>query len=139
LTENDFVITDLEGEPARDFAARRIKSTPLKDVAAMLRSFAYAKVVTHRTFAAKGFADLAGAEYLLEVWQRETDAAYRAAYAAAMAGCAAYPADPVGAGCVLELAAVQRLLYEVRYELDHRPDWVAVPLQDLHGLAIFRQ
>jgi maltose alpha-D-glucosyltransferase/alpha-amylase len=134
LTENDFVITDLEGEPAREFAERRRKGSPLKDVASMLRSFSYAKAVTLRNLAARRNDDFARAELVLEGWRREVDRIFRAAYAEAMAGCGAYPSDAAEAQRLLELAAVQRLLYEVRYELDHRPDWVAVPLQDLRSL-----
>jgi maltose alpha-D-glucosyltransferase/alpha-amylase len=134
LTENDFVITDLEGEPAREFAARRAKGTPLKDVAAMLRSFAYAKVVTRRAFAAKNPGDLHAIDRLLGAWREQVDAAFLASYAEAMTGCPAYPSTAGDVERVVSLAIVQRLHYEMRYELDHRPDWAAVPLQDLHDV-----
>lgn len=134
VIENDFVITDLEGEPARGLTERRAKSTPLKDVASMLRSFAYAKAVTRQTLLAKGTRDLAVIDELLAAWQTEVERAFFDAYRQAMAECAAFPAGRGDAERLVRLAVLQRLLYEVRYELDHRPDWAAVPLEDLRGL-----
>jgi maltose alpha-D-glucosyltransferase/alpha-amylase len=134
VVHNDFVITDFEGEPNRSFTERRAKDTPLKDLAAMLRSIAYAKVVTHRAFAAKGVADLARIEALLRDWQRRVSREFVDAYRDAMIGCEAYPLLPDDARRLLELATLQRLLYELRYELDHRPEWVLVPLHDLEQL-----
>ena len=134
VVHNDFAITDFEGEPNRSFAERRAKDTPLKDVAAMLRSFAYAKAVARRAFAAKGTVDLARIEVLLRDWHLRVSAEFATAYRVAMAGCAAYPAGPDEARRLLALATLQRLLYELRYELDHRPDWLVVPLDDLERL-----
>jgi maltose alpha-D-glucosyltransferase/alpha-amylase len=134
VVHNDFAITDFEGEPNRSFAERRAKDTPLKDVAGMLRSFAYAKAVARRALAAKGTVDLARVEVLLRDWHLRVSAEFATAYRVAMAGCAAYPANPDEARRLLTLATLQRLLYELRYELDHRPDWLVVPLEDLERL-----
>jgi maltose alpha-D-glucosyltransferase / alpha-amylase len=137
VVHNDFVITDFEGEPNRGFAERRAKHTPLKDLAAMLRSFAYARVVTYRAFAAKGVADLARIDVLLRDWQGQVSTEFANSYRKEMIGCEAYPLLPDGARRLLKLATLQRLLYELRYELDHRPEWVVVPLHDLEQLLAF--
>ena len=100
----------------------------------MLRSFDYAKVVTGRAFAVKGASDLLRIEALLDDWQAQVRPEFATAYREAMIGCDAYPALADDAQRLLALATLQRLLYELRYELDHRPDWVLVPLHDLERL-----
>jgi maltose alpha-D-glucosyltransferase/alpha-amylase len=137
VTENDFVITDLEGEPGRSFDERRVKGTPLKDVGGMLRSFDYAKAVTARQFAAKGATERAGIESLLDDWCARARAEFASAYRDAMHGCEAYPRSGDQADRLIRLAVIQRLLYEIRYELDHRPDWLVVALRDLSD--VFRE
>jgi maltose alpha-D-glucosyltransferase/alpha-amylase len=52
-----------------------------------------------------------------------------------MDGCAAYPRSDDQADRLIRLAVIQRLLYEIRYELEHRPDWLVVPLHDLMRLS----
>jgi maltose alpha-D-glucosyltransferase/alpha-amylase len=133
LTKNDFVITDLEGEPSRPLEERRRKASALKDVAGMLRSFDYARAVAARQFAAKGQADGAGVAALLDQWCAVTRAEFLAAYREAIDGCAVYPRRRSEAERVLRLATLERLFYEVRYELEQRPDWVTVPLRGLRA------
>jgi maltose alpha-D-glucosyltransferase/alpha-amylase len=135
LMHNDFVITDLEGEPGRPVAERRVKRTPLKDVAGMLRSFDYARVVTARHFAAKQSREYESVGALLDAWRGQAQATFIDAYRAAIRGSPAYPRDDAEADRLIALALIERLLYEVRYELGHRPDWLAVPLQDLYATA----
>src|SRR5690606_18662247 len=94
LTGADFVIVDLEGEPGRDFDERRQKAPPLKDVAAMLRSFDYARGVVARTVGAERQIDRAELDVLLENWLGATRQAFLDEYRSAMEGSGAYPADP---------------------------------------------
>ena len=77
VTRNDFVITDLEGEPGRSLAERRRKHTVLKDLAAMRRSFDYARVVAARQFAAKPSSGAADVGEFLEDWRARVHAAFR--------------------------------------------------------------
>lgn len=127
----DFVIVDLEGEPDRSFDERRRKSTPLRDVAGMLRSFDYAKGAAARALADEGLADEAEIESALAQWRDEVREVFVAAYRDAMQGCAAYPQEPDDAERLIELAEIEKLLYELRYELQNRPDWLVLPLRDL--------
>jgi maltokinase len=112
----DWLVLDFEGEPARPLAERRHKSTPLRDVAGMLRSFAYA-AETGRARGAPGPAD----------WERNARSAFLTGYTATIDDSllppAGEPREALLAACELEKA-----LYELRYELDNRPDWVHVPV-----------
>jgi maltokinase len=107
-----WLVFDFEGEPARPLAERRAKHSPLKDVAGMLRSFAYAAVAARRR-------ELAGPlrDSFLQGWRR------RAAHL--------LPGDDRAARVLLDSLELEKLLYELRYELGHRPDWVAIPAADL--------
>jgi maltose alpha-D-glucosyltransferase/alpha-amylase len=133
MTRNDWVITDLEGEPARSLDERREKATPLKDVAGMLRSFAYAAAVAARdTAAARPDApDGAAIRWMLGDWRARACREYLGAYRETLAGSSALPAADEALQRLLRLATLERLLYEIRYELKNRPDWVGVPLDDL--------
>jgi maltose alpha-D-glucosyltransferase/alpha-amylase len=131
LTGNDFVITDLEGEPDRSLEERREKATALKDVAGMLRSFAYAATVAAREYAADAHGEVAGIDALLADWRERTRGEFVASYRAALEGCPVLPTDEREAERLVRLATLERLLYEVRYELKNRPEWAAVPLTDL--------
>jgi len=107
-----WLVFDFEGEPARPLAERRAKHSPLKDVAGMLRSFAYAAATVRRRELAAPLRDS-----FLQGWRR------RAGHL--------LPRDEQGARVLLESLELEKLLYELRYELGHRPDWVAIPAADL--------
>jgi maltose alpha-D-glucosyltransferase/alpha-amylase len=131
IVENDFVITDLEGEPGRSFEERRRKDTALKDVAGMLRSFRYAAGLTEMKLREHRPSDVARAATALADWSARVRDAFLDAYRDAMQGCAVYPAEADHAMRLIDLAAFEKLLYEVRYEMANRPEWLAVPLRDL--------
>jgi trehalose synthase-fused probable maltokinase len=120
FTGGDFVIIDFEGEPARPLRERRLKRWALKDVAGMLRSFAYAGQATQVPH---------GAE-----WATVAGNAFMEAYLAAAAGATFLPRDPEERDLLLDVMLIEKALYELRYELDHRPDWVRIPLRGLAGL-----
>jgi maltose alpha-D-glucosyltransferase/alpha-amylase len=131
IVENDFVITDLEGEPGRSFEERRRKDTALKDVAGMLRSFRYAAGVSEMKLRERRPSDVERARLPLADWSARTRDAYLETYREAMQGSAAYPADADHAARLIELASLEKLLYEIRYEMANRPEWLQVPLRDL--------
>jgi maltose alpha-D-glucosyltransferase/alpha-amylase len=133
ITGNDFVITDLEGEPGRSIDERRRKHTVLKDVAAMDRSFDYARVIAARQFAAKPNSGAAEVGPFLEDWRRAVQTAFHEAYREALADTSVMPRDSAETHRLLALAKIERLLYEIRYELANRPELVPVPLADLRA------
>jgi maltose alpha-D-glucosyltransferase/alpha-amylase len=127
INQHDFIIVDFEGEPSRPLEERRAKHSPLRDVAGMLRSFGYAAAVAARQ-AAPAAADRGRLEAPLTRWQSETTRAFLDAYEAHAAGIASHPADRASAAQLVALFTLEKALYELRYELANRPDWVAIPL-----------
>jgi maltose alpha-D-glucosyltransferase/alpha-amylase len=133
-TEEDFVILDFEGEPARTLEERRAKHSPLKDVAGMLRSFDYASAAALLTF---GQSSSAGTERLApwaEVWQRWVSRAFLEAYRETMSGSRVLP-PAASFDTMLQALIVDKTFYELRYELNSRPEWAHIPLSALAALA----
>jgi maltose alpha-D-glucosyltransferase/alpha-amylase len=133
LTQNDFVFTDFEGEPARPFAERCRKHSPLRDVAGMLRSFNYAAHTALGQATAERPTDLAKFEPWVRDWEAEVGRVFLAAYAEAVHGSGLFAADASLRG-LLDLFLLEKMLYELRCELDDRPDWVAIPLRGILSL-----
>src|SRR5439155_11342111 len=131
----DAVIIDFEGEPLRPLAERRAKHAALRDVAGMLRSFAYAKAAAARAFPQHlTAADRASLEARLAAWEREATQAYLDSYLAAARGGDFCPKDRLEAGRVLRFFMLEKALYEIAYELANRPDWVGIPLRGVLAL-----
>ena len=127
VTKNDFVIIDFEGEPGRDFEARRAKQSPLRDIAGMLRSFSYAQHSALRTLGPAAPASSALAPALAD-WEAQVRAAFLAGYASA-ANDGLWPAGVDGPDGLLGLFVLEKALYELRYESSNRPDWIDIPLR----------
>ncbi len=131
LVKNDFLIIDFEGEPSRPLAEGRRKRTPLRDVAGMMRSFSYARgAVEKRERPQPAFEKLGPA---LRDWEAKARKTFVEAYAAAAAGAGLFQtfADVRG---LLALAELEKVLYELRYEMSNRPDWIDIPLGGLASL-----
>jgi maltose alpha-D-glucosyltransferase/alpha-amylase len=126
IANNDFVIIDFEGEPSRPLADARRKHSALRDVAGMLRSFSYANWSAR---AQAGTQDASG----LDAWEAEVRRAFLAAYAAATEGSGLYASFDDVQG-LLSLFELEKVLYELRYEINNRPAWVPVPLSGLMGI-----
>ena len=131
LTTDDFVIVDFEGEPARPLRERRAKHSPLRDVAGMLRSFNYAAAVALDRATSERPDDRARLLAPLLNWRSQTIDAFRRAYVDTIRGIASYPDDDRVAAQLIQLFALEKVLYELRYELANRPDWVRIPLAGL--------
>jgi maltokinase len=110
----DWLVLDFEGEPARPLAERRRKSSPLRDVAGMLRSFAYAAETVRGQGRDPGD------------WERDARAAFLAGYDDAI-DQALLPERGAPRASLLAACELEKALYELRYELDNRPAWVHVP------------
>jgi maltose alpha-D-glucosyltransferase/alpha-amylase len=130
-TEEDFIILDFEGEPARSIAERRAKQSPLKDVAGMLRSFSYATYAALFASTVHAPDDYPALEPWADTWQHWVSDAFWKGYAGAVAGSPLLPRDtrPLLAAFMLDKA-----LYELSYELNNRPDWVRIPLIGIRKL-----
>lgn len=134
LAEHDFVIIDFEGEPARPLAERRIKHSSLKDVAGMLRSFNYAAYAALFRVSAAHPGDGSRLEPFARGWEHQSVQAFLAGYEKAIRGCPTYPAERDHARSLIELFSLEKALYELRYELDNRPDWAGIPLKGIAAL-----
>jgi maltose alpha-D-glucosyltransferase/alpha-amylase len=133
IVQNDFMITDFEGEPTRPLAERRDKQSPMKDVAGMLRSFDYALNATLLRIAGGSEEMQLMRRRLGAEWLRETQRAFVEGYdhVATATGQAGASAQRLG---LLELFLLEKAIYELNYETENRPDWVRIPLRGLIAL-----
>lgn len=125
-------ILDFEGEPARSLAERRAKQSPLRDVAGMLRSLHYVSVGARLLPAGD---EPVPAAALLENWHAAAQAAFTAGYHTSLAALPSQAGYAEGLLPTKELSPIllaafilEKVAYELRYELHHRPDWVGIPL-----------
>ncbi|MBI4293051.1 MAG: maltose alpha-D-glucosyltransferase [Betaproteobacteria bacterium] len=132
LSKNDFVIIDFEGEPARPVEQRRLKHSPLRDVAGMLRSFSYARAVALGHIADAGH-DIAALAPAAGAWEHAVRQAFLSAYEETMRGGGNFGDFSEMRG-LLALFELEKALYELRYELGNRPAWAAVPLAGIIAL-----
>ena len=131
--QNGFAIIDFEGEPKRNLAERRRKHTPLRDVAGMLRSIDYAAAVALRTASDLPALDRPRFERLCIDWRERSVANFLDAYRTGIAGAACWPGERA-APRLLELMLLDKVLYEIGYELANRPAWLSIPIQGLLDL-----
>lgn len=133
-TGKDFVIIDFEGEPARPISERRIKRSPLRDVAGMIRSFhyaAYAALFSQRDHEAVRSGDLLHLESQAEYWSLWVAVAFLKRYLETAKGAAFLPESSKDLEILLDLYLLEKAVYELGYELNNRPEWVRIPLQGI--------
>jgi maltokinase len=119
----DWVILDFEGEPARSLTERRRKRSPLRDVAGMLRSFAYAATA----------ADLLRDSAAPEGWEDQARAQFLEGYLDTV-DPGLMPSGQLAIERLLAVYELEKAVYELRYELDNRPDWVGIPVAGIQRL-----
>jgi trehalose synthase-fused probable maltokinase len=125
VTDGDVVIVDFEGEPARPLSERRRKSSPLRDVAGMLRSFSYVATAASRARHERGVEAAADAS---QAWDASAARLFLSAYLGAVTRAAVLPPAQRDLIALLRAYLVDKATYEIGYELNNRPDWVAIPL-----------
>jgi maltose alpha-D-glucosyltransferase/alpha-amylase len=135
--ERGFLILDFEGEPLRSLDERRAHSSPLKDVAGMLRSFSYAAHAgllaareqdQHADDASALEARLAP---WMTAWERCARELFLAGYLQVTRGTEFVPRQPELLHTALAVFELEKALYELRYELNNRPDWLLIPLRGI--------
>jgi len=132
--KNDYFILDFEGEPARPLTERRARHSPLKDVAGMVRSFSYAAWTGLFTYTKRRPEDLARLEPWARLWERSVTVAFLRGYGEATMGAPFLPEDGQTYRTLLDVYILDKVLYELAYELDNRPAWVRVPLNGILDL-----
>jgi maltose alpha-D-glucosyltransferase/alpha-amylase len=123
-TGDDFLIIDFEGEPVRPLFERRLKRSPLLDVGSMVRSFHYA---AHFALPEPELSEWS------RLWRYWVAAVFLRAYFSTV-DRALLPSRPDDFRLLFEISMLERTLYELGYELDHRPDCIGIPLRDLGEL-----
>jgi maltose alpha-D-glucosyltransferase/alpha-amylase len=134
FTGSDFVIIDFEGEPARPIQERRGKRSPLQDVAGMLRSFHYAEraALLAETGSVHPSSERDSAiPELLSLWRRAASSRFLELYRATAQGAPFLPKDLDEFNALLRLHALEKAVYELGYELNNRPSWLAIPLNGI--------
>lgn len=134
VADEDFYIIDFEGEPARPFAQRRAKHSPLRDVAGMLRSFNYAAWSALFEAGAGDPEKIKTLEEHARDWEHKASSAFIRGYQETIKGCASCPSGPEGFARWLGLFILEKALYEVRYELANRPTWLRIPVEGIMSL-----
>ncbi|HEU4655997.1 MAG TPA: hypothetical protein VFR97_00650 [Capillimicrobium sp.] len=122
-TGDRWVIIDFEGEPARHITERRRKRSPLRDVAGMLRSFAYAASAS----------EILRGNPVPEGWEQQARDTYLAGYLETVEP-SLLPQGQRAIESLLGIYELEKAVYELRYELDNRPDWVGIPVAGIRRL-----
>jgi trehalose synthase-fused probable maltokinase len=115
--DEDWLILDFEGEPARSVPERRRKRSPLRDVAGMLRSFAYAASASQLQRGVEPPPN----------WEENCRTNFLDGYLST-ADAALLPVGEQGIERLLMVFELEKAVYELRYELNNRPDWVGIPV-----------
>jgi trehalose synthase-fused probable maltokinase len=123
-TGDDWIVLDFEGEPARAIPERRRKRSPLRDVAGMLRSLAYAASASSITHGIEPPPD----------WEERAREEFLAGYLPVLEGTGLLPPGEDGIERLLSVFELEKAVYELRYELDNRPDWVTIPVAGIARL-----
>ncbi|MBV8735904.1 MAG: maltose alpha-D-glucosyltransferase [Alphaproteobacteria bacterium] len=134
VSSGDAFIIDFEGEPARPLAERRAKTSPLRDVAGLLRSFDYAVVI------ASGRAEDAahaspGQAKVLDRFVDDASAAFLAAYRVGHAQSPRQWVSEANEPALLDLFLLEKAAYEICYEAANRPPWLGIPVRGLARIA----
>jgi maltokinase len=123
LSNNDWVILDFEGEPARTLVERRRKRSPLRDVAGMLRSFAYAATAV----------ELIRDADIPDDWEERARERFLDSYLETV-DATLLPSGEAAIERLLAVFELEKAVYELQYELDNRPDWVGIPVAGIERL-----
>jgi maltose alpha-D-glucosyltransferase/alpha-amylase len=136
-TGKDFFIIDFAGEPAVSLSERRLKRSPLQDIAGMVRSFhyaAYAALLKHIERGTPVDGQLPRLILWAQFWARWVSAIFYKSYLQAVGNAAFLPPTEADRQVMMEIFLLRKVIYELGYELNHHPDWVKIPLQGILDL-----
>ncbi len=132
-TGRDFLVIDFEGEPGRPLSERRIKRSALRDVAGMLRSFQYAPyaVLLGQASGMVRDEDAPALDRAARFWHRWVSAVFVRRYLQVARAGSVIPSDDQQLETLLRAYVLEKALYEIVYELNNRPSWVAIPVRGI--------
>lgn len=137
-TGKDFIILDFEGEPARALSTRRLKRSPISDVAGMLRSFHYAAFAALNQQVDRG---LVSAENRARVaswatyWYQGVSASFLRGYLQTLKSTNLLPPQRAELKILLDAYLLDKAVYEIGYELNNRPTWLRIPFDGILSLV----
>ncbi|MGQ9611863.1 MAG: maltose alpha-D-glucosyltransferase [Chloroflexus sp.] len=133
FTGKDYMIIDFEGEPLRPISERRIKRSPLRDVAGMLRSYqyvAYAALYAHDG-STRSAEEIERLQRWADMWSFWVCVAFLNGYLTTAGHEAFVPQDQADLEALLETFVVEKAVYELSYEMNNRPDWLPIPINGI--------
>jgi maltose alpha-D-glucosyltransferase/alpha-amylase len=133
-TGKDFMIIDFEGEPARELTERRLKGSPLRDVAGMVRSFHYAAYIALLKEASLRTEDIPVLEPWTNLWYRYVSGVFFKSYLDTVGSAPFIPSEKKELEIMLNAFLLEKAVYELGYELNNRPEWVIIPFRGLKDL-----
>jgi maltose alpha-D-glucosyltransferase/alpha-amylase len=139
-TGKDYVILDFEGEPTRSLAERRLKRSPMLDVAGMIRSYHYCSRVGQANVVKRGLGNPEDAPALsaaAQLWYLAVSGTFLRSYLESGTKSSFLPAATDDIQRLLQVYLLEKACYELRYELNNRPDWVEVPMQGILELGSY--
>jgi len=128
-------VFDFEGEPLRPVAERREKHSPLRDVAGMLRSFDYAAHAALLERSAPGSRDWKRLEPSADRWASSARDAFTAGWRSAVQDAGFLPEQTSDLHFLMDVFELEKAVYELGYELAHRPDWSPIPTLGIRRIA----
>jgi maltose alpha-D-glucosyltransferase / alpha-amylase len=131
----DFIITDFEGEPARSLSERRLKRSPLRDVAGMIRSFhyaAYGSLYLDNQIRTEDYPKLIP---FVDQWYHYMSGFFMSAYLDTVQGKPFVPKEKRDLEVLMTTFLLEKAIYELNYELNNRLDWVTIPLRGIKELV----
>ncbi|MGF6761852.1 maltose alpha-D-glucosyltransferase/alpha-amylase [Paraburkholderia sp. GAS33] len=135
VAQGDAYLIDFEGEPARTLDERRQKSSPMRDVAGLLRSFSYASAAAQSTTESAPQQTADRKRALFDRFRVYAAESFLGEYRAAIAAAAQPLVAPAAEQGLLDLFLIEKAAYEIRYEAANRPTWLGLPVRGLAALA----
>jgi maltose alpha-D-glucosyltransferase/alpha-amylase len=128
IVKDDIFIVDFDGEPRRPIPERRRKAPAARDVASLIRSIDYSTTAALERAHKVAHDEQGTLAAALAEWRDRATAVFLAAYRDSMVNQRPWPADPKAAEGLLNFFLLEKVCYEIEYELSYRPDWLRMPL-----------
>jgi maltose alpha-D-glucosyltransferase/alpha-amylase len=135
VAQGDAFLIDFEGEPARSLEERRQKSSPLRDVAGLMRSLSYASAAAQSTMESAPQITADRKRTFFDRFRAHATEAFVAQYRAAVAQAPTPLVSPEAEQALLDLFLIEKAAYEIRYEAANRPTWLSLPVRGLAALT----
>ena len=135
VAQGDAFLIDFEGEPARTLDERRQKSSPMRDVAGLLRSFSYASAAAQSTTESAPQQTADRKRALFERFRAHAAESFLEQYRTSVTQSPQPLVAPGSEQALLDLFLIEKAAYEIRYEAANRPTWLSLPVRGLAALA----